>query len=201
MAFRLARTLVLTAALFFQAPPASQEPSDADWDWVNARFGAVLRELLPFPSEPGNYIAFRSYRDLYPEVLEFSFVISSAADGKLSAIVRVPDGISIYKQIMTLHRQNPTATIEAIKQSLKIKEWSTSDGSCPTLRQRYRGFQHLRFTAPEIDIIVLHPMIYQFKVSGGGGDMDLVTFNNKHPLVSWAGDTRSAFEACKSKPK
>ncbi len=198
----LARTLIFATLLALPASVSLQEgPSDADWDWVNARFPSVLDELLPLPKHRQVDVAYRSHRDLYTEVLEYSFVISQRPGEKLRADVREADGVSMYNQIMALHRQAPGMPIDTLKKELRVKVRSVTEDGCPALRQRLREFYRVRFRPPKTDLIILHPMVYEIRSIATLGDMDLVLVDDAHPLVHWALETRSALAACTSKLK
>jgi hypothetical protein len=201
--------LILAIACFFLLAPQvclAQEPED--WDWVNEHFGPVLDEFLPI-GESGS-VGYRSYRDLYTNVLEYSFVLSENWNEKrISATVRAADGISLYDQMMALHRKNPGESVESMKTKLKVKEWRLDSTSCPALRASYEGFEGLSLPvlsareraerAKGVATVTLHPVVHTFKAVISGGTMRLVLTEQDHPFVLWAIKTRRSLEKCAAK--
>jgi hypothetical protein len=170
--------------------------TDEDWDWVNDHFGSVLEELLPIEQRLGMNIGFRSHRDLYTNVLEYSFLLTyDYPTNKVSAVVRAADSVSLYDQLMTLHRKNPTESIDNLKKQLKIKESHFTDVECPALRTLFFQYNKIRFHAPSLQLIILHPMIYEIKSGVAAGDMYLSFVEEHQPLVAWALRVKRALNA------
>lgn len=193
--------LAALAILCIQSQSASWPQSQADWDWVNSHFAVTLDEFFPLPKDSATFVAFRSHRDLHTEEPEYSFIISGpyAWSAKLEAKVRMADGISLYDQIMVLHRKNPAASMENIKPKLKVKKWTLEESACPAIRSSAEKFQSLSFGPPKVDEITLHPLICEFKSDSASGRMNMVLADYSHPLVHWAAETRAEFEACIAK--
>jgi hypothetical protein len=59
-----------------------------------------------------------------------------------------------------------------------------------------RKLKKLQLTVPEFDFIVLHPLMHEFQISAGAGDLRLSLVDGSQPLVKWAVETRQAFELC-----
>lgn len=81
---------------------------------MNKHFAQALNDLLPLKRTGGLYVAYRSHRDLYTDILEYSFVIGHEPKKEgyglqefLSAHVRMADAVSIFDQMMQMHRSNP----------------------------------------------------------------------------------------------
>ncbi|HYE73953.1 MAG TPA: hypothetical protein VEF04_11515 [Blastocatellia bacterium] len=157
--------------LIGQLCDAQDEPSQEDHEWVSHHFFTVLDEFLPVSGDDS--LSYRSYQDLYTSVLEYSLVFNkNLKDNRVDVVVRMADSISIYDQLMSLHRKNPAESIESLKKKLKIKEWHLNDKSCPAVKSSYNDFESLNLpmlTAKEraerakgIFTVTLHPTYHTF---------------------------------------
>lgn len=155
----------------------------------------------------GFSLGYRVYRDLYTDELEYSFVFNRILQERyITVTVRMADSVSLYDQMMALHRRNPNANIETIKPQLRIREWRLSEEICPAVRRQYDAFYRLSLPmlsareraerARGVETIVLHPRVRIFKADISGGSIELVITNSEHPFAVWAERTRRAFEAC-----
>lgn len=201
---------ILSAILFiFLAGHTSWAQEQADWDWVNKHFIDVLEEFMPIDERLGHPLGYRSFRDLHTAELEYSFVFNKIFQEKyITVTVRQPDSISLYDQMMGLHRKNPNESIENIKKQLKVKERHFSEQTCPAVRRQYDVFY--RLTLPMLSArdraeqakgkfrITLHPRIHTFKGDISGGGLHLVITEQDHPFVQWAKKTSEALERCNS---
>jgi hypothetical protein len=188
------------------SPCNGQHPSQEQHDWVGERFFSVFEELFPIERSS---IGYRSYRDLYTDELEYSFVFNSLWRERryvVNAVVRVADSVSLYDQIMALHRRNPNESIESIKGQLRIRERILSEEDCPAVRSQYDEFYRLRLViqtardradvARGRETIILHPRVHIFRADISGGRMNLILAGSDHPFVRWAEGTRVALENC-----
>ena len=179
----------------------------ADYDWVNDRFPSILEEVLPTNQGVGWRLGFRTYRDHYTEVLEYSCAFSEDFQANsIVALVRMPDSVSVYDQVMALHRKNRSQSITAIKRKLRIKEWRLTEKTCPALRTLYDEFYN--FTLPMLSAkdrderakgvttITLHPMIFDFEATMSRGSMKLSLDEEDHLFVGWAKRARANLDIC-----
>jgi hypothetical protein len=198
--------------LLVYQPCQAQYPSQEEHNWVGKRFFPVLEQLFPIEERQGFSLGYRSYRDLHTEELEYSFVFNRIVKEKyLTVVLRTADSVSLYDQIMILHRKDKNATIDAIKSQLKIKEWRLSEETCPAIRRQYDEFY--RFSLQTLSAkdraeqakgeftIILHPRVHTFKADISGGSMELVLSDFEHPFVQWTERTKHALEACATKQK
>lgn len=187
---------------------AQQYPSVEEHDWVSGHFFSILDEFLPI-GESGA-LSYRSYRDLYTDVLEYSFIFSQDwGERRTDVVVRMADSISLYDQIMALHRKNPSESIKSLKTKLKVKERRFDNKSCPAVKSLYDEFYRLNLpmlTAKEraerargVATITLHPMVHTFRAYISGGNMRLVLTEDEHPFVIWAEKTRRILEKCEQR--
>jgi hypothetical protein len=171
--------------------------TEEDFDWVGRHFPSALNELLPIEQEPDAYIGFRSHRDLHHNVFEYSFLLSKDYPAnRVTAVVRMADSVTLYDQLMSLHRRNPAESYENLKGQLKIKEWRFTDAECPALEPLFERFSRTRFRPPSPELLVLHSMIYEIRTSASAGDMRLVFIERENALVAWALNIRRAAESC-----
>src|SRR5581483_9149143 len=191
-----------TLAVFVCGASQLLAQSNDDRKWVDDHFPQVLQTLFPLESPPA-YIAYRSHRDLYTDTLEYSFVVSrevSAQDSgqsvRLVAYVRHADAVSVYDQMMALHRESPKRSAESIRKGLRVKVSSLTESNCPAVRTQFLKFQQLQLVPPQFNVIVLHPLIHEFRVRAAMGDMDVVLYAEDSSLVQWALETRHELELC-----
>ncbi|MDX2042651.1 MAG: hypothetical protein SF097_15625 [Acidobacteriota bacterium] len=188
------------------ALPASAQ-TQQDWDWVNKHFYDVLNELMPFDDYS---LGYRSYRDLYTNELERSFFFNGDPFYQnLNATFRIADKVSVYDQMMELHRKKPTTTISEIKANLKIKEWQFSQSSCPAIKTQFEKFFRLSLEMMSskersdreagVGTIALHPRIHSFNARITGGHLNLTITFGDHPFASWAEETFQALNSCAKK--
>jgi len=170
---------------------------------MNEHFGPALERLIPLKRTSGIYVAYRSHRDLYTEVLEYSFLVGrdvkSNAPGLepfLSAHVCQADTVSAYDQMMKMYRQDPDEDASAIESKVKIKKLDLTEKTCPAIQIQFKKFQQIRFGVPSFDVIVLHPLVHEFRIQSGAGDMDVALYDDDSALVRWALETRSLLEKC-----
>jgi hypothetical protein len=179
---------------------------DEDWLWVDKHFQDVLTELLPIEE---TFLGYRSYRDLYTDVLEYSFIFKREPnDNRLFLIVRMADSVSLYDQMMALHMKNRSENIKSIKKKLRVKEWRVDDLSCAPLKTAHDEFYNLSLPmlsaaeraeqAKGIESITLHPTVHTFYTNTIGSELKLAIIRQEHPFVEWATRTRSAVEKCSS---
>ncbi|HEX8459610.1 MAG TPA: hypothetical protein VF656_20115 [Pyrinomonadaceae bacterium] len=181
-----------------------QAQKDEDWLWVDEHFQDVLTELLPIEE---TFLGYRSYRDLYTDVLEYSFIYKREPnDDRLFLVVRMADSVSLYDQMMALHMKNRAENIKSIKKKLKVKEWRVDDKSCVPSKTAHEEFYDLSLSmlsatdraerAKGTVTITLHPTVHTFYALISGGEMKLEITDADHPFVDWAKRTRSAVEKC-----
>ena len=173
-----------------------QAQTNADWEWVYKHFPETLDRLLPLKKDPRTFVAYRSYQDLYTDVLEYSFVIGQDRSSGLFADIRVADKLSIFDQIMEMHRRTPGESAQSIEARLKVKTIRVNERNCPAIGVQFGKLKKLQLTMPEFDLIVLHPLMHEFQISAGAGDLKLSLVDGSQPLVKWALETRQALELC-----
>jgi hypothetical protein len=140
-------------------------------------------------------------RDLYVDRPEYSFVISRSAQkagqaDHLTAIVRIADSSSIYQQMLKLHRATPERDAESLQGDIKLASWTLTEIDCPAIKVQFGKLQKLRMKPPESRLIVIHPIVHEFRIQASEGKMSASLDNDKHPLAAWGIETRLALERC-----
>lgn len=193
--------VTLAIALATHLGCQSSAPSQADVDWMTQHYPQTLNELLPLKSDV--LVSYRSHRDLYTDILEYSFLIQHGARTSdnshkrfLSAEVRIADGVSIYDQMMKMHRADGSETEQSMRPKIKVKTWNLTEQTCPPIQASFVKLHKLKFKAPAPDTIVLHPLIHEFYIGGGAGKAQAEIQTSTHPLVRWAVETRKELDAC-----
>ena len=198
---------VAALLLYLSVAGSLSAQSSADWDWMSSHFDKALHDLFPIDERYGGYVAYRSHRDLYTDVREYSFVIgtenSDTVSGSprfLSAQVREAESASVYDQMMALHRRFPNRSADDIQKDVLVKKWKLTEMNCPAITAQFSKFQQLRLALPQFDVVILHPLIHEFRIRAGGGDMDVALYDDENSLVPWAIETRHALELCATDP-
>jgi hypothetical protein len=191
--------LTATLVILLTAAPSLGQ-TDEDWDWVNNHFASIFNQLMPIERDDLINIGFRTHRDLHTEVLEYSFLLTlDYPANTITGVERVANGISIYDQLMKLHRQNPNESADNLKKQIRINEKHFTQTKCPAIRALFFQFDKIRFHGPSIDLVLLHPLYYEIKSDVGAGNMHLVFVEPNQPLVKWSMRVKSALKVCASR--
>jgi hypothetical protein len=184
-------------------PSRASAQTDPDWDWMRENFGPVFEALMPIHENGGTHVVYRSHHEVNTGVIEYSFVLGHdpnvdkpGLQRSLSAHVRIADSVSIYDQMMKMHRENPRDEVSRIREGVKVKTWNLTDQTCPAIRSQLRRFRAVRFGPPDFDEVVLDPLIHHFVIDTGAGTMDLTLEDHREPLIAWALQTGRALEKC-----
>jgi hypothetical protein len=187
---------------FFVAGKLSAQ-SGADWDWMRSHFDKALHDLFPIGERYGVYVAYRSHRDLHTDVPEYSFMIGpenartvSGVPRYLAADVQEAESRSVYDQMMTLHRRFPDRSADDIQKDVHVKKLKLTEMNCPAIKAQFSKLQQLHLDLPQFDVLIIHPLIHEFRIRAGGGEMEIALHDDKNSLVQWAIETRHALEQC-----
>jgi hypothetical protein len=177
--------------------------SSADRDWMGNHFDKALNDLFPIDERYGVDVAYRSHRDLHTDVPEYSFVIGTEKSDTVSGLprylaarVREAESASVYDQMMAQHRKFPNRSADDIQKGVRIKKLKLTETDCPAIKAQFSKLQQIRLSLPQFDVVILHPLIYEFRIRAGGGDMDVALYDDENSLVSWAIETRHELELC-----
>jgi hypothetical protein len=177
--------------------------SNGDWDWMSDHFDKALHDLFPIDERYGVYVSYRSHRDLHSDIPEYSFVIGPENSDRVSGLprylaahVREAESASVYDQMMALHRKFPDRSADDIQKDVHVKKWKMTEMNCPAIKAQFSKFQQLHLAPPQFDVVILHPVIHEFRIRAGGGDMEFALYDDENLLVAWAIETRHALELC-----
>jgi len=192
------RSIWFVLAIALSVTPICSSQTDADWEWVSDNFGGVLDNLMPL-QQSGLHVVYRAHRDYRTDVPEYWFTIGyDFGSGRLSAHVRLADTSSIYDQLMRMHRSDPKEDASSMVKKIRVKDWRVDDASCPLIREQIDRFQDVKYTPFKLEThrIILHPMNHEFRLEAPDGTMNLIIWDDEHPLVRWAHETRLTLERC-----
>lgn len=179
--------------------PSSQEEQEV-YKWVDSNFPAVLEEYLPLRLKEFG-IAHRTNRDLHTSELEYSFVLRRELwSPRTHAVVRQADSLSVYNQMFFHRMENPTITLEQLRPRIRIKEWTISDSECPAVRSAVDKFWRTKLPRGREDVMIIHPMIYEFNVQSNTMDAKVTITDDEHPWARWATKTRAQLQTCIAGP-
>ena len=99
---------------------------------------------------------------------------------------------------MALHRKFPNRPAEDIQKDVRVKMWKLTEMNCPAITSQFAKFQRLRLAPPQFDVVILHPLIHEFRIRAGGGDIEAALYDDENSFVRWALETRHALELCYS---
>ncbi|MGA8541378.1 MAG: hypothetical protein WB566_17885 [Terriglobales bacterium] len=195
--------LVATLLLSFSTGGSLSAQSSADWDWMSNHFDKALDDFFPVDERYGVYVAYRSHRDLHTDIPEYSFVIGpeksdtvSGLPRYLAAHVREAESASVYDQMMALHRKFPNLSPDDIQKNVHVKTWNLNEMNCPAIKAQFSKLEQVRLAPPQFDVVILHPLIHEFRIRAGDEDVEVALYNDENPLVQWAIETRHALELC-----
>jgi hypothetical protein len=193
---RIIKAVLAATGLFLMACQVCLAQEEKDRVWMHDHFPPVLDELLPIEKQA--VVSFRSQRELYTDMLEYSCsFMKPSVNGRVEAVVRMADTISLYDQMMALHLMNPAASAASLKSQLKAKQWRLTEGSCPSVKVQFEKYEKLRLPVVTVNyFLVMHPTVYDFQMKGSAGSMILALWDAENPLVRWANDTRRALNVC-----
>jgi len=200
--------LVLLVSIVCEASAQTAEHQEADYQWVDRNIQKALDDLLPMNNPDSNgpeqeSITFRYVNSILIASREYSFSLTRRSyerPGPLVfywvARVRMADGASIRTQLEQLHAEKPEADLAGIEPRLRIKAWSFDEKSCPSIVARATKFRHLSFKVPfKFEIITDLPS-FEFRASSLNASMTFSTGYARHPLSSWAMQTRRVLVRC-----
>jgi hypothetical protein len=170
---------------------------------MSSHFPKALDDIFPIDESSGADVAYRSHRDLHTDVPEYSFVIAtknsdtvSGLPRYLAAQVREADSTSVYDQMMALHRKFPNRSADDIQRDVHVRKLKLTEMNCPAIRTQFSKLQELRLAMPQFDVVILHPLIHEFRIRAGAGDMEVALYEDENSLVLWAIETRHVLELC-----
>ena len=190
----MTRLSTILALLSVLAVPVRADEA-ADIAWAERHFAQALDAVFPVPADASG-VFIRAYHDLHHSFPEFSIAISiDRATGTLHATTLVADKLSIFEQLQTLHRARPTLSPAEALAGLRVIRRTASERQCAAVARLHAQFTRLRLAPPELDLIVLHPVIYQLRVSGSGQ----LSYDIHEPdpaVKAWASQALSLIASC-----
>jgi hypothetical protein len=210
--YRIRIFLLLFLSVGLTLPSNLAPQTNKEWEWAETKWNIVVDDLLPMKVNSGYYVTYRATQGLHasegekPEYyFRLGFDLSNkgyGVDRYISVHVRTADSVSIYDQIMAMHRKAPTRSWESIRSAIKVQSSDYTEMDCPALKTGFVEFQDLRYGPPftnlDLTEVVLDPPIYQFHIEGGHGQSDVTVYDKEHPLVAWAMKTQRELAACAS---
>ena len=141
--------------------------AEADWAWTNKQFGPILDSLMPLERSGGVYVSYRANRDYVTSIPEYYFIIGREPNENgyglhpyLSAHVRVAEPVSIYDQLMAIHREEPAAQdTTSIQKRVKLQSADFTEMNCPAIKNQMEKLKKLTAKLPAVDgdVITIQP--------------------------------------------
>jgi hypothetical protein len=202
------RWALLSVALFLAILcPRVSFSRDESYDKRASREWAKLVDRL-FPQKPDDsLVAYRIVDEAWRTFPEYSFSLGMNGTqngrtpaGEIVADVREANGGSIYLQIASLHRRNPSLGTDAILKLLVVSRFRLSEKDCPAIRTQFENFEQLRIVPLQFRGIILDASSIDFWITAGDGNM-LISMNAQsnsqdYPLIAWANETRRRLDSC-----
>jgi hypothetical protein len=184
------------AGLRAQSNPTQVEL--ADRNWVAEFKRRAWDSLMPLAS-PG-LVAYRGYRDIYPQEMERYFAIQFSPGpfdrDRMSATVVVPIGGSIRQQLLELHMTNRGASFESVLSQIAVRRVNFDATTCRAIRDQMDALPKVRITVPERDVLAIDPYVHRIVLNVGPLEMDATVTDETNPLVRWAVETNAALSKC-----
>jgi hypothetical protein len=192
---------VLVVSLAVAGVGQARGPLQADWDWLNSHRTDAFDRLMPVASAPRQFVAYRSYRDLYQDVPESHFSISFA-DGptlslaKVLATTTVPVGRSVQQQLLDMHMGDREASLETLLPRVAIQRAAITELQCPTLKSRVDALLRTSIAIPKQSVIRLHGFQHRIVIDLGGIQVDATLDDAENDVIQWAVGTSNALRKC-----
>jgi hypothetical protein len=175
---------------------ATQEPTDADWDWFGKYRDQVLDQLMPMSS----------YHDLNYGVAERYFSIRFNHGGvfdshKLAATIVVPTGSSIQKQLLGLRMTDRSASLDTVLPKIGVRRLTVETPACGALLNQMDRLADVRINLQKRDLIYLpmHRVWHHVVVDFGGDRVDVRLGDPDSALARWATSTMDMLLKCTGK--
>jgi hypothetical protein len=193
MAFVVA---LLSISIAFQA----SAPTAADGRWLDDVREPALDVLMPVKSADQPLVAYRSYRDLYHDVLEKYFTISFADGGfdrdRLIAMVIALVEKSVQQQLLDAHMKDRQASLQSLLSSVAVRKVMLNVQKCPAIRTRLDALSTVTVGIPKRDAVFLHPIVHRAVLDMAGIHIDVTVFDGNNALVRWASETADVLLTC-----
>lgn len=157
----------LALGLLFSPRPACAQ-DQAAIEWAEKHFQGAFDHAFPIPGD-STAVFVRAYHDLHHSFPEFSITLAfEARTSVLTLTVSEASNESLFVQLQRLYGEHHTDPIEKVMSLVQTRTVSASSANCPAVESVRRDFESLRLAPPAIYEIVLHPVVYQVRASGGG---------------------------------
>jgi len=186
---------------------ATQEPTDADWDWFGKNRNPVLDQLMPM-NDATALVAYRSYHDLNYGVEERYFSIRFNHGGvfdpnKLAATVVVPTGSSIQKQLLALRMTDRSASLDTVLPKIGVRRLTVQTPACGVLLNQMDRLADVHINLQKRDLMYLpmHRVWHHVVVDFGGDRVDVKLGDPDSALARWATSTMDMLLKCAGQPE
>ena len=193
--FAMLAVLLLGRALGGEARRLQDPPDRA---WTDKHFLTAFEDFFPIRNGQGDFIAVRAHQNGSNEALEFSFVIENTQDPHaIGSTIHEAQGVSLYQQLLALHRQDPSKSYADLKPQLTVQTWNLTAAGCPAVFAQFTAFQNIQFVRPrDEDEVGENPILYEINETVAGGSSQVIEFIASRAIPRWANQTRKALLAC-----
>jgi len=183
--------LVLTAR-------SGRSENASDREWTDKHFLTAFEDFFPIRHGEGDFIAVRAHQNGSHEALEFSFIIENTQDPhRIASTIREAERMSLYQQLLALHRRDPSKSYAELKPELNVRTWNLAVPGCPAILAQFIAFQNIQFVRPRDDAEVeKNPILYEVDETVAGGSSQVIEFIPTRAIPLWANQTRTALLAC-----
>jgi hypothetical protein len=197
----IGRIGIIAAVVAIVVGRQAPSPSESDLRWLDQVREPAFAALIPVKASKA-LVAYRSWRDLYYDVVERHFIIEFAGGpsgfdkDRLVATVVEPVDRSIQGQLLELHMKNRLASFESVISQVVVRRLVLRTETCPAVRKRMNALSKVSISIPERDVVVLHPLSHRIVVDFAGTHLDATLSDGNAPVVRWATQTIDALRAC-----
>ena len=82
---------------------------------------------------------------------------------------REAESTSVYDQMMALHRKFPNRSADDIQKDVHVEKLKLTEMNCPAIKAQFSKFQQLRLALPQFDVVILHPLVHEFRIERAVG--------------------------------
>lgn len=178
-------------------PIVQRVSKDAVDGWTRENYSQALDLLLPDSCASPIDARWLSCIRIVPSdknESEYALSLRRQLDGKLSAQIFRPKGLSIYAQLRKRKTEHPHASFGDLAKLIVIESRSGDQSQFSGLEQVGEKFEELRISPVLSDEVMMDPTEYRFRFRSFAGETMEVILNGpgstvahqSQPLIAWA---------------
>jgi hypothetical protein len=176
------------------------EVRDSDRDWVARHRTEALDVLMPVNTVAGHLpggtaVNYLGHRGANLDVEEYLWIRIND-QRSVHAMVVVPIGGSVQKQLLQLHVANRGASVAELLPKIRLSRTEVSGNTCAAVEQSVRNLSTLIASQRGGRIVRASAHLYRVAWNTPNADQDMVLDDADDPAVRWAKQSLEAIRSC-----